>query len=74
MIFPVFTLKFSSKPLNSRLSRQMKILTRPKLLIIDEVGYLKLEQPEASLGFQVISQPYERQGAIVLTGNKAFSA
>lgn len=58
----------------NRLSREMKNLTRPKLLIIDEVGYLKLETPEASLVFQVISQRYERQGAIVLTSNKAFGA
>jgi len=58
----------------NRLLREMKNLTRPKLLIIDEVGYLKLEQPEASLVFQVISQRYERQGAIVLTSNKAFGA
>ena len=52
----------------------MKNLTRPKLLIIDEVGCLKLEQPEASLVFQTISQRYERQGAMILTSNKAFSA
>jgi DNA replication protein DnaC len=58
----------------NRLSREMKNLTRPKLLIIDEIGYLKLEAPEASLLFQVISQRYEREGAIVLTSNKAFSA
>ncbi len=58
----------------NRLSREMKNLTRPKLLIIDEVGYLKLEQPEASLVFQVISQRYERQSSIVLTSNKAFGA
>ena len=58
----------------NRLSREMKNLTRPKLLIIDEVGYLKLEQPEASLVFQTISQRYERQGAMILTSNKAFSA
>ncbi|MCO6509367.1 MAG: IS21-like element helper ATPase IstB, partial [Aridibacter famidurans] len=58
----------------NRLLREMKNLTRPKLLIIDEVGYLKLEQPEASLLFQTISQRYERQGAMILTSNKAFSA
>lgn len=44
------------------------------MLIIDEVGYLPLEQPEASLLFQVISQRYERNGAIVVTSNKAFAA
>jgi DNA replication protein DnaC len=58
----------------NRLSREIKNLTRPKLLIIDEVGYLKLEPPEASLLFQVISERYERKGAVILTSNKAFSA
>lgn len=58
----------------NRLSREIKNLTRPKLLMIDEVGYLSLEQAEASLVFQVISQRYERQGAIVLTSNKSFGA
>jgi DNA replication protein DnaC len=58
----------------NRLSREIKNLTRPKLLIIDEVGYLKLEAAEASLLFQVISERYERHGAIILTSNKAFSS
>ena len=58
----------------NRLSRELKNLTRPKLLIIDEVGYLSLESPEASLVFQVISQRYERQGAMILTSNKSFGA
>ncbi|MCI0664397.1 MAG: IS21-like element helper ATPase IstB, partial [Acidobacteria bacterium] len=58
----------------NRLSREMKNLTRPKLLIIDEVGYLQLEAAEASLLFQVVSERYERSGSIILTSNKAFSA
>lgn len=58
----------------NRLSRELKNLTRPKLLIIDEVGYLSLEAAEASLVFQVISHRYERQGAMILTSNKAFGA
>lgn len=58
----------------NRLTREIRNLTRPKLLIIDEVGYLKLEPPEASLLFQVISERYERKGAVILTSNKAFSA
>lgn len=57
----------------NRLSREIKNLTRPKLLIIDEVGYLTLEPAEASLLFQVISERYDRAGAIILTSNKAFS-
>jgi DNA replication protein DnaC len=52
----------------------MKNLTRPKLLITDEISYLKLEAPDARLLFHVISQRYERESAIVLTSNQAFSA
>jgi DNA replication protein DnaC len=57
----------------NRLHRELNNLVRPKLLVIDEVGYLKLDQAQASLLFQVISQRYEKGGAIVLTSNKAFS-
>jgi len=47
--------------------------TRPKLLIIDEVGYLQLDQTQASLFFQVISQRYDNSSATIITSNKAFS-
>jgi DNA replication protein DnaC len=57
----------------NRLHRELNNLVRPKLLVIDEIGYLKLDQAQASLLFQVISQRYEKGGAIVLTSNKAFS-
>jgi DNA replication protein DnaC len=57
----------------NRLSREIKNLTRPKLLIIDEVGYLTLEPAHASLLFQAICERYEKQQPIVLTSNKAFA-
>lgn len=57
----------------NRLHIEMNNLTRPKLLIIDEVGYLALDPPQASLLFQAICNRYERNQAIVLTSNKAFS-
>lgn len=57
----------------NRLSREIKNLTRPKLLIIDEVGYLTLEQAHASLLFQAICERYEKRQAIILTSNKAFA-
>lgn len=57
----------------NRLHRQLCALTQPKLLIIDEVGYLSLDATQASLLFQVICQRYEKNQAIVLTSNKAFS-
>jgi DNA replication protein DnaC len=42
-------------------------------VIIDEMGYLQLDQTQASLFFQVISQRYDNNSAIILTPNKAFS-
>jgi len=58
---------------NNRLKREMNNLIRPRLLIIDEVGYLKLDPTQASLLFQVIAERYERGQPIVLTSNKAFA-
>jgi DNA replication protein DnaC len=57
----------------NRLHRELHNFTRPKLLIIDEVGYLKLDHTQASLLFQVVCQRYQNQAAIILTSNKAFS-
>jgi DNA replication protein DnaC len=57
----------------NKLHRELNNLTRPKLLIIDEVGYLALDTAQASLVFQAIASRYERHQPIVLTSNKAFS-
>ena len=56
---------------NSTLKTDLKHYLRPSLLILDEVGYLPIDQHGADLLFQVISQRYER-GSIVLTTNKPF--
>jgi len=55
----------------NRLEKRMRIYTRPKLLVIDEVGYLPLDSKGANLFFQLISARYER-GSIILTSNKGF--
>ena len=57
----------------NRLPRQLAALTQPKLLIVDEVGYLELGRTQASLLFQVICHRYEKNQAVILTSNKAFS-
>ena len=56
----------------NRLHRQLKALVQPKLLVIDEVGYLTLDGVQASLVFQVICQRYQKNQSMVLTSNKAF--
>jgi DNA replication protein DnaC len=53
------------------LKAQLKKYLNPALLILDELGYLPIDQRGADLLFQVISQRYER-GSIILTSNKAF--
>ena len=55
----------------NRLARQLQQLVYPKLLVIDEIGYLPLERAEASLFFRLITRRYERAGS-VLTSNKGF--
>jgi DNA replication protein DnaC len=49
----------------------LKKYLSPQVLLLDEVGYLPIDQNGADLLFQVISQRYER-GSIVLTTNKPF--
>ncbi len=63
--------ELSAAQKNGDLRRQLKKYLAPQLLILDEVGYLPIDQHGADLLFQVISQRYER-GSIVLTTNKAF--
>jgi DNA replication protein DnaC len=63
--------ELSAAQKEGRLKRQLHQYLRPELLILDEVGYLPIDQRGADLLFQTISQRYE-QGSIVLTTNKAF--
>ncbi|HEY4492487.1 MAG TPA: IS21-like element helper ATPase IstB [Acidobacteriota bacterium] len=65
--------KLTKAMAENRLHVEMNNLTRPKLLIIDEVGYLGLDAAQASLLFQAICNRYEKNQAIILTSNKAFS-
>lgn len=55
----------------NRLEVLLKQLTYPKLLILDELGYLPLSQLEASLFFRLVVRRYER-GSLIVTSNKSF--
>lgn len=53
--------------------KALKCFTRPDLLILDEAGFLPLDQGQANLLFQVISDRYEYgRGATIITTNLAF--
>ncbi|NLC53725.1 MAG: ATP-binding protein, partial [Firmicutes bacterium] len=56
----------------NRLEEKLKAFTIPKLLIIDEIGYVPVDTHGAHLLFQLISRRYEKS-SIVLTSNRGFS-
>jgi DNA replication protein DnaC len=53
-----------------QLEEKLGHYTKPKLLIIDELGYLPIEPDPAHVLFQLVSRRYER-GSILLTSNRA---
>lgn len=53
------------------LARAIKYYTSPRLLVIDELGYIPIDKRGAEFIFQVVSHRYER-GSIILTSNRAF--
>ena len=54
-----------------QLSRRLRVLTHPALLVVDEIGYLPVSQDGAVLFFQLINARHER-ASTVLTSNKGF--
>jgi DNA replication protein DnaC len=56
-----------------RLEERLKLYTVPRLLIVDEIGYLPIDRAGANLFFQLISRRYER-GPMILTSNQSFSS
>lgn len=54
-----------------RFAKRLQIYLRPKVLVIDEMGYLPLDALGATVLFQLISARYER-GSILLTSNKSY--
>lgn len=55
-----------------RLDEKLMALAKPKLLIIDELGYLPLEPDAAHLFFQLVSRRYET-GAMLITSNRSVA-
>lgn len=55
----------------NRLERALQQMVYPRLLIIDEIGYLPLSREEASLFFRLIVRRYER-ASLIITSNKSF--
>ncbi len=56
---------------DDRLGRRLHALCTPKLLILDEMGYVPLDQRSAQFLFRLISRRYQK-GSIILTSNKSY--
>lgn len=56
----------------NRLDRTLQQLVYPRLLILDELGYLPLTREEASLFFRLLVRRYER-ASLIVTSNKSFA-
>jgi DNA replication protein DnaC len=55
----------------NRLERRLRVYLAPRVLVIDEMGYLPLDAVGATIFFQLVSARYER-GSIILTSNKSY--
>jgi DNA replication protein DnaC len=54
-----------------RLTQTLQQLTYPKVLVLDEIGYLPMTREEASLFFRILGRRYEK-ASLILTSNKSF--
>lgn len=55
---------------DGRLEERLGFFAKPKLLIIDELGYLPFDPDAAHLFFQLVSRRYER-GSMLITSNRS---
>jgi DNA replication protein DnaC len=55
----------------NRVERQIQQFIYPKVLIIDEMGYLPMSRDEAGLFFRLLTRRYEKASTII-TSNKSF--
>lgn len=49
------------------LAEKLAYYTKPKLLVIDELGYLPFERRSANLFFQLVARRYERASTLITT-------
>jgi DNA replication protein DnaC len=56
---------------DSALRRRLRRYVRPRLLVIDEVGYLSYSNRHADLLFELVSRRYE-QSSTIITTNRPF--
>lgn len=63
--------RLSKARMENRVERQLQQFVYPKVLIIDEMGYLPMNREEAGLLFRLLIRRYEKATTII-TSNKSF--
>ena len=66
--------KFRNYKLKGKSDRFISIFIRPELLVIDEVGYTKLDHDESVFFFDLVAMRYEKRKSIILTSNKSWGS
>lgn len=61
-----------SAHIDGTLTLRLRTYLGPSLLVIDELGYLPMDQTSGNWIFQIISRRYDK-GSIVLTSNRGFA-
>ena len=64
--------QLSRAQLEGKLNDVITFYAKPKLLVVDELGYLPLEKQTANLFFQLVSRRYER-GSMLITTNQTIT-
>jgi DNA replication protein DnaC len=57
---------------DNALRRRLALYARPRLLVIDEIGYLSYSNRHADLLFEIVSRRYEEKSTLITT-NKPFA-
>ena len=68
---PTLVAQLAKAHSEGRLEDRLTHFGKPKLLIIDELGYLPFEPNAAHLFFQLVSRRYER-GRMLITSNRSI--
>jgi DNA replication protein DnaC len=67
---PALVAQLAKAHAEGRLEERLLHFAKPRLLIVDELGYLPFEPDAAHLFFQLVSRRYEK-GATLVTSNRA---
>jgi DNA replication protein DnaC len=67
---PALVAQLAKAHAEGRLEERLLHFAKPRLLIVDELGYLPFEPDAAHLFFQLVSRRYEK-GAMLVTSNRA---